>query len=292
MNKITFLLSLSVFCFCAVNAKDYQKEFSKAYETNPNVTLETSTSFGALTIIPWENNEVEISVSVIVDAKSEKEAQEVFERIEVEMRGTRDQVAIETEIGNGSWRNQSGNFEINITIHAPEKMKSKINHSYGDLNFGAFEGKAVINVSYGSFIAESFTNPDNDVKISYSSGRIKDTSGGNYDVQFGSLSFDKINGDANIHAGYSSLDIKNVTPNCKELGISSEFGSADISLDPKCSFKVDANASFGSIELPQQMKITSSKSDFNSTIKEGTIGTGQGELSISCSFGDVDVDIN
>jgi hypothetical protein len=292
MNKISLLLSLSVFCFCAVNAKDYQKEFSKAYETNPNVTLETSTSFGTLKIIPWENNEVEISVSVIVDAKSEKDAQEIFERIEVEMRGTRDQVAIETEIGNGSWRNQSGNFEINITIHAPEKMKSKINHSYGDLNFGAFEGKANIDVSYGSLTAENFINPENDVKISYSSGKILNTKGGAYDVQFGSLTFDKINGDATIHAGYSSLDVKNVTPNCHELSISSEFGGAEISLDPKCSFKVEANSSFGSIELPQQMKITSSKSDFNSANKEGTIGTGQGELSISCSFGDVNVDIN
>lgn len=291
MKNISLILSLLAFCQFA-SAKDFQKDFKKSYETNPNVHLETETSFGTLNILPWENNEVEISVSVIVDAKSEQEAQEVFERIEVEMRGTRDQVAIKTEIGNGSWRNQSGKFEINITIHAPEKMWSEINHSYGDLKIGIFEGKPSIDLSYGSLMVESFPNPETDVKISYSSGKINDANGGHYDVQFGSLSIFKINGDADIHAGYSSMDIKNVTPNCHELSINSEFGSAEISLDPKCSFRVEANASFGSIELPNQTKITSSKSDFNSNQKEGIIGTGNGELSVSCSFGDVSIDIN
>lgn len=291
MKKILLLLPFS-FLFFAVNAKDFTKEFKKSYETNPIVSLETITSFGTLTIIPWENNEVEISVSVVVDAKSEKDAQEIFDQIVVEMRGSRDQVAIETEIGNGSWRNQSGKFDINITVHVPEKTKSKINHSYGDLNFGALEGSTNIDINYGSMTAENLINSACDVKLSYSSGNLKETAGGTFNVQFSSMSIGKLKGNAQLTAGYSSVDIKSVSQSCRELGVISEFGSTDISLDPTCSFRVDASASFGNVNLPQQMKVTVSKSDYNSTYKEGTIGSGTGELSIISNFGEVNVDIN
>ncbi|MFM1932273.1 MAG: hypothetical protein RL226_1576 [Bacteroidota bacterium] len=283
---LTFLLIITF----GANATDYMKEFKKSFETTPNVSLSTHTSFGKLKLIPWDKNEVDILVQVIVDAGSEKDAEEIFDRINLEIRGTRDQIEIQSEIGNGSWRNKNGNFEINITVHAPEKAKMDLDHSFGDLDFGAFEGKAKIDLSYGHFSAQQLIHPDSYYNMSYSNtGLIQQVQGGTFNIEFGGLSINKINGNVSIDAGYSSIDIKEVTPQCREFTLDNSFGSAEIGLNASCNFAIEASASFGSVDLPSGIKVTTKEKDMNSSTVSGTVGSGGGEFSVNCSFGDVDI---
>ncbi|MDG1262053.1 MAG: DUF4097 family beta strand repeat-containing protein [Flavobacteriales bacterium] len=291
---ITLTATLFLFCTPSFGMKksgsDFIKKFSEQYNVNPDVDFESNTSFGEVTIESWDNNEISIEVEVVVEAKNEKDANEVFDRIEIKMHGSKERVMIETEMSGGNY-NHDGSFEINIIIKAPENTRLNVDHAFGNLDIGTFRNKAKIHSSYGELNIDDMSHKDLDIHMSFGEADINRVGGGEFSVEFGAMEIGHLHDDAELNCSYSSLEVLVDSDACKNLEVDNEFGDVEIEIHEDLSFRVEGEASFGDIDLPSNTKNHKVEKDFSSYSVEATIGQNpQGELVIDSSFGSVTVD--
>jgi hypothetical protein len=294
MKTSLFYLALVAFiCWIPFNShaateNNYVKNYAQQYNVNPNVQLSTETSFGEVIIESWDNNEISIDVEVSVEAKSESEAQKVFERIELKMYGSKERVSIKTEMSGNNNNNQ---FEINIRIKAPENAVLFLAHAFGNLKIGTFRNKAEIDASYGELEIEDLSNKELEIEMSFGEAIIHNVGGGLFQVEFGAMKINHLHYNSEIKSSYGSVEVNIEGTNCHDLDIDNEFCEIDIEIPENMSYRVEGKASFGDIELPKNTNNEKIEKDFASFSIEATIGQNpEGELLIDSSFGDVTVD--
>ena len=293
MKTQLFTLFLGILSLPLFASDEYEKTYSKNFEVRPNVKLETRSSFGSIDIMPWDKNEVQVDIEIIVEARSESAAEDIFEDIEVVLDGDLYRVKVSTE-RNGNWSSKNGNkVEINIHIKAPENAELNVDHDFGSSRIGAFGNKAEIQNAFGELEIEQLRHDDCHVTSEYGNARIRHFNGGELDVQFGSLRVDRLTGNTEINSSYSDTEINGIEASVESLEVDNEFGSVDVNLHPEASFAIVGEASFGDVELPREAVNIKKDKDMMSYDIRGDVGSGKkGELIIHSSFGDVDVDVD
>jgi hypothetical protein len=292
MYKALLLIPSFLILFTASAKETFKKEFDKSYTVDSNVLVDLHSGFSEVTITNGSADKVQIHVEVLVDAKSEQEAQKLFNKIEVVMTGAKSKVTLKTEM-DGDFDNDD-DWSIKITISMPSTGGLNADQSFGSLKIQEIRGESDIHVSYGSLKASKLSHAENKVKVSFGEGEIDHLGGGDITVEFGSLDIDRLTASSKLKCGYGELDIDHVDSSCKNLTIDNEFGNTKLSLASGSGYTVEGSSSFGSIDLPSSAKIITKDSDWTSESIKATFGSGSsgGLIKLSTSFGDIEIDID
>ena len=118
---------------------------------------------------------MKVDVTIVVDARSESSAQEVFDRIQIEFSNDDDFVKAETSIESnsgwwGGWNNKS-EFQVNYEVYMPSTCNLELENQYGNTNIAAISGNADIEVKYGDFQLEG-VGGDLKVELGYGNGTV------------------------------------------------------------------------------------------------------------------------
>ncbi len=200
MKYSALILALFIFTLTA-NAesyvkREYTKEIHKEYAVDRDATIDLTNKYGKVNIQTTTGAGVVIDVQIIVNASSQSDADEMFDRIQVDFSNSSHYVKAETSISSQKkgWLKQlfssggKNSYEINYTVQMPKSCTLKLSNRYGDSFVDNLDNRAEVEIKYGAI--EML-----DVK-----GRL------DLDLKYGKGSAGVI-GDADIEVGYSVFRI-------------------------------------------------------------------------------------
>lgn len=195
MKKIQFNLFflLVLLCLAANVAFAEKQEFSKIIYKEFNIdaygTTQLINKYGKIDAKTWDGNQVKIKVSIIVNANSQNDAEDVFNRIKIDFYNDSKFVKAETQIGESQswvksiWGNKNSDFSINYDVYYPRGNFLDLSNKYGNSYVGHTNGAVKANVKYGNIKLEDINN-NLELHIAYGNanfGTVKNTLKANVD---------------------------------------------------------------------------------------------------------------
>lgn len=260
MNKLKLFLSIIVFSVLtfSVNAQEtFLKEFNKEYKVAKDALLKLNNKFGNIECETWDQNKVSIKVVVEVYKMSQKKAENLLEKFDVEFSGTKNLVSATTKIAKLGRGNKS--FSVNYYVKLPKTLKLNIMNKYGDVYLPSMEGSTDLTVKYGDLQVDKLLNTKNLIIVKY-----------------GELNADKIN-EARIDFAYSDLSIDEINV----LDLKSSY--SEISIDRVLDLEL--KSSFDDVEI-DEVETLYSKTSY-SDVEIGYLKT---KIDIVCNFGALSID--
>ena len=314
--KYTALLFLLLsFCTCvqaAPGGKIVKQEFSKSIKKNFGIasdgTVALSNKYGKMDVKTWEQNRVKIDIRITVNAVSERAAQEVFERIEIEFSDTDNYISAETQINSNTsnWWNgwtsskDKSDFQIDWEVFMPASVTLDLSNKYGDVYVAALDGNANVEVKYGNFrldgIGEKLkvnlgygngtvvSATDTEAEISYSNFKMQEVFDVTFESKYSKITVDEAK-DLRINSGYDTYTIGSV----RDLHTQGKYdnysiGTADnlIAVSRYSDFNIgtlknsaDFDLTYGGARIGKilrgfsEMRLLGRYADYKMTVEEG-----------------------
>jgi hypothetical protein len=266
------------------------KTFSKAYNVSSGDKLQIDNRYGKVVVNTWNKNEFKVDVEIKAMANEDDDAQKLLDGVSITDSKDSWLVSFITHIdsqGNNSWGiwNSNGKstvrkVEVNYTVYMPAKNALEITNRYGSTILPDFDGKLLINTSYGGgFSAKTLSNPDNDINIRYADVNIEAMNGGNLSCQYGNMvkigtannitldtryvSTDinriKTAGNISVHYG-AGLKIGDIDKSMKSLNISSSYAGVLIGLKKDNNFDFDVTTRYNTFTYNNDLVKVTTKS--------------------------------
>ncbi len=174
------IIALLLLPWLAMNADDYTKTYQEKYDVDKGASLVIENKFGDIHCQAWDESSVSIVVTVKVDASSQEKADKFFDRINVELTGSRTKVQGVTSVDNIN----NANLSINYEIRMPRWITIDLDNKFGDIYLDESDGSVKINLEYGAMEANAFNGLATELDIKFSevkTGYIKD---GNVNIEY------------------------------------------------------------------------------------------------------------
>jgi len=157
--------------------QEFTKKINREFGTSADGTTALYNKYGNVNVKTWQNNSVKIDVTIVVNAKSQREADEAFKNLNVNFISTWGYVKAETMIpegmnyGGGFWwpaKTCGDDFKINYEVWMPASNQLDLKNKYGNAWVAALKGKLIADIKYGELRAEAVSN---DVDINIGNGK-------------------------------------------------------------------------------------------------------------------------
>lgn len=215
---ILLFLPLGLFAIDDKGRKEYVKEINKNFDMQRKGELSIVNKHGKVDIKTWDKPEVKIEVKIIVQAKDDDRADDIFNRINVEFENGSDFVKAMTDIKSkkGHWTawsnwNKSSDrdeFEINYEVSMPMDGRLEVRNKYGDTYVAETDGPVNAEVGYGSI---RFEGVNNELKLylGYGDATVIKAESITAEVNYSKIGI-RSAGDADLNTKYSNVNIEQV----------------------------------------------------------------------------------
>ena len=174
---ITFLL----LPWITLVAQDFTKTyFKEKYDVDNGANLVIRNKFGDIHCQVWDEGSVDITVTVKVDANSQEKANKVFDKISVDLTGSRTKVEGITSVGSIS----NADYSIDYDIWMPRWINIDLENKFGDIYIDESDGLAKINLEYGAMEANAFNGPKTELTIKFSNGETGFMKDGTLNIEY------------------------------------------------------------------------------------------------------------
>jgi len=214
--------------------KEYSKTIQKEFNIASDGEVRIENRHGEVNINTWEKNQVKIEVTITVNERSESDAQETFERINVDFsngnRYVEAKTSIESKSSRWSWWSSSDNndYTIDYDVYMPQTNNLHLANKYGNAHVASLDGEASMEIKYGNIRMEEVTGELN-LSLGYGNGTINKCRHADVNVSYGSIRI-KDAGDLIVESKYSKMyldqagDIKSVSKyDTYEIGVIRDF---------------------------------------------------------------------
>lgn len=197
---------------CDEAFREFTKTIKKEYDISSEGTVHLSNKYGKMEVKTWDKNRVKIEVTIVVNAGSESQAQEVFDRISINFSNSQAYVKAETVIESAtkSWwnwfNNSSTDYKINYLVYMPPSANLELYNRYGDAYIAELKNRALISVKYGNFKADGVGDKTT-VNLAYGNGTLAKTGYLQSDLSYGNLTCNELR-DADLTSKYSKTYIE------------------------------------------------------------------------------------
>jgi len=193
---------------------EFTKKIERDFEIDADGKVGVANRHGKVEVKTWDKNTVEVEVTIIVKAKSESAAEDVFDRIIIDFDNGSSFVKVMTHIeskNNGWWAsdsNSKSDFEINYLVHMPKTNALQLANKYGHSYIEDIGGDVIADVKYGD-LTMARIGGDLDLQIGYGNGVIDKLANANIDLKYGSLRLKEAN-NVQIDSKYSNVFLTDV----------------------------------------------------------------------------------
>ena len=179
-----------------------------------------------------------------------------------------------------------------------------LNFDYTDNSSINYMKSGKITADYSSFILEKAESLE--LNADYSKTEINDVQKLSYNCDYGRIilanadsiigrgdhitnKIGTVNSSININTDYSSISIKRLTKNVKEVIIKSEYTGISLGLDPMYHFNFIVDLEYASFKGNEHVSVTKTTKDYTDKYYEGYHGTNNSgnQMSISSQYGGV-----
>ncbi|MBA9079488.1 hypothetical protein [Rufibacter quisquiliarum] len=193
-------------------AAEKTKNIARSFKVTGADKLSISNSFGRVDVQTWNRNEVTVEVRIITRASSEGKAQEILDKIDVNVTEGGNLISFATQLQPMQIRSSSEkSFEINYLVKMPKTNAVAISSRYGVIQLPDFDGPTDLTVKYGKLTTGRLNNRRNSISVTYSTGEcvLEYVKAGDLEVKYSHL---RLNGGEAINAAtaYSRVSIDKV----------------------------------------------------------------------------------
>lgn len=202
---------LAVFLIAGIStsafAQKATKEISKSYAASKGFTLDIANKYGKIDVVNWDKNEVDVKVTITVEANNQEKAEETLKYITVEIDESGNGVSFETEFDSKAFgKNQ--NIEVAYKVTAPEYINASLAQKYGSVYIQSLTGDVELEIKYGELTASSIVNSNRDawntLEFAYSEGSIDQAGNLEAEVSYSELELTEVNM-LNMESKYSEF---------------------------------------------------------------------------------------
>jgi len=295
-NKLIIVVLLLFFILGgAADWDEYTKSFEQHYDISPGCTLSISIGDGNIEIEGWQNTEMQIEAKMTVWASSKKEAEKMFDRLNIRKRDQRASITYKpSRLPRGETQIQCDGVvvrrgaRVDCKIFVPNESNLDLNLDDGVVSIEGIEGEVVID----------------GYDIDVISKRVK-ADRFEIDSDDGDIEIVDFNGRAEIHSDDTDVLLKEVTSS--RLYISTDDGSIDVETTIETGGRYEFRTDDGDITLTipddAATRISVRKDDgrFESELPillqgsmsahhiEGVIARDEALISISTDDGDITI---
>jgi hypothetical protein len=191
-------------------AQEFTKTIIKEFPINATGTVNLKNKYGKVNVKTWEKSRVKIDITIVVKARSESAAQEVFDRIRVDFANDGNFVKAETIIESSKssffdwgWGNSRSEFQINYEVYMPADGSLELSNKYGDANVEAINGKAKVEMKYGNFRLEG-VGGNLGIALGYGHGTVVKARDVDANIAYGNITFNDVQ-DVSMETKYSKI---------------------------------------------------------------------------------------
>lgn len=200
-----------------------KKVISKSFEVSEGDVLKTDNRYGNTTVTYRAMNEVSIRVEIEAKTVSNAAAQEMIDRVQIELRKDGNTISAVTTIKE-KINNFRGNFSINYYISMPQTTDMALAQKYGNIIMPEKnEGKCSLEVKYGNLKAGSFRQP---IEVCVKYGNVEVGNVEEAEMDLGYCGNVRIGGARKIEidSKYSDMNIGR----CDKLTMENKYGNVTI----------------------------------------------------------------
>lgn len=274
-----FILFLCLPNSVEAKQEEVSKTIEKTFTVNKDAKLVLSNQFGKIDLINHEKNEVEILIKIRVETSSREKAQKKLDQIKVDISGSATLVDVKTNFEK-SRGNFNGEFSVDYTIKAPSSMTIDLRNQFGDVFVGEWTGSTNIDVQYGSLTVGKLNGESNEVDLQFSKGSIGLINKGNVELAY----VDRFNLDRAkelvLRSSFSNVEIETI----EKLDCHSEYDEVEIGEVNR----IELDASFSSVEIGTLFVKGDLENEYGS-IKVQKVSKGFEGLNIENSFASIKV---
>jgi len=204
------------------------KTIKKEFDVNADALLNIKNKYGNVDVISWDQNRIEIEVTITVSGNNESKVIERLSKINVNFEGSRSVVSAKTSIENNSksWYSSGNkmNYEINYKVKVPVTNSVDLNNDYGTISLNEIKGRAEINCDYGKILIGNLYHEDNSINIDYTSdSEIELMNGGSINADYSKFTIVKAK-KIDLNADYTDSVFENI----EELNFVCDYGKIEV----------------------------------------------------------------
>lgn len=244
----------------------YEKTISLRAPLESGSTVVAKTNYGSITVGGANTADCSVVATIRVQAPTEEEAAEIAEKVKIHLEPAGKTLTVRADKPHvKSNRSISISYQITVPIQTNIECAS----SYGSIELADTSGYVKAHARYGSINCDSIN------------GQIQvDTSYGSVDCR------EIISDELTVGSSYGNIDIKysDLGPTEIQADVSTSYGSIDFTAPPGFTGQAKLATSYGSVQTALPIVV---KGKISSKRIEGTIGEGNGMLSLKTSYGSI-----
>ncbi len=246
----------------------YEKTISLQAPLESGSTVVAKTSYGSITVVGANTADCNVVATISVQAPTEEEAAEIAEKVNIHLEPAGKTLTVRADKPHVK-NNRSISISYQITV--PVQTNIECASSYGSIELADTSGYVKAHTNYGSIDCDRIN------------GQIQaDTSYGSVDCR------EIISDELTAGSSYGNIDIEysDLAPAKIQANVSTSYGNIDFTAPPGFTGQVELATSYGSIKTDLPIVV---KGKISSKRIEGTIGEGNGKLSLKTSFGSISI---
>ncbi len=177
--QLSLLFFLTLLAFqapvTAVDAKDYSKTIEKEFDITADGNTRIHNRHGKVDIKTWSENKVKITVLISVEARTDEDAQKVFDRVSIDFENDATHVSAETDFDNllqRYWGRKFRDLKVDYEVYLPATNNIRIEQSHGKVYMEKIAGNASLKLSHADLEAGDIGG-EADINISHGRGNIE-----------------------------------------------------------------------------------------------------------------------
>lgn len=224
-NFLSFLFSLGLLFTLQLTAKAQEevrlsRSVELAFEAQPKLRANLQNKYGLVEVHGWEKDSVRLKVSITARAKSQEQAEDILQRVEIQHQHSPTFLSVFTGLDNDEtpvlefFRSlvndarsvlDESNVEVNYELYLPKGADLTLNNKYGNTRLRKLSGNCTLLQAHGSLVADTL------------SGFV------DLDLRFGKAQIDALTAESLINLRYGELDVHYL----KDATVSSTFSELD-----------------------------------------------------------------
>jgi hypothetical protein len=298
LNIYAMIAGMLVFSLQAAG-EEFTKKISKSFDVNSNASLNVSNKFGKIHCQNWDKNSVAIEVTITVDASGQEKANKHFDKINIQITGSSDQVTASTNIGDDVFNNNNNSISIDYLISMPANINVNLTNKFGDIIIDEVKGSGIIDLAYGSVNCKRLSGSKNDLEIKFSEGFIGYIQSADMELKYSELEIDEA-GDMVLDSQFSQFEVGSIDALTMESAYDDDYIGKVRDIDVEADFsdvevmalgeKLVAVFDYGELKVKEVDK-DFSLIDISNSFSDANIGfhTEAGfRLSATIKMGDLD----
>ncbi len=279
-----------------------ERVVEKTFSVKPGGSLTVETEGGNVRVETGDDTTVKVVARQTIRASSEREADELLERLDMSIEQSGNDVAVRAKYERMRWGRNPVNVDFTVTV--PARYDVDLRTSGGDVRVGDLDGKVRARTSGGNVVLGKMSGPvdahtsGGNVSLVEGVGRVSlGTSGGNIRVErsVGETDLDTSGGDIEVKSVEGTLRAEtsggNVTAGIVgalkgDCVLDTSGGRVKATVDESAAFTLDASTSGGDVRA-EGLTITISGGGIGKSKLSGKVNGGGPLLKLHSSGGDI-----